>query len=146
MEEPIGSVQEFELLSVTLQAEGHEDIDVPLPVPGETSIVPRTAPFTLKEGAEVRVMLAFRLGKPVEGLTFTDVRHRQGSVIGCSEVLLGGYRPGGPYEVVLPPERLPIGHLARDTYEVTGTFVDSDGHILGHENHAFVIMKDWRDS
>ncbi|MCP3820668.1 rho GDP-dissociation inhibitor [Streptomyces sp. A3M-1-3] len=146
LEEPIGSVQEFELLSVTLQAEGRQDIDVALPVPGETELVTRAAPFTLKEGAEVRITLGFRLGKAVEGLKFTDVRRRQGAVIGMSEVLLGGYRPGGPYEVVLPPERLPIGHLARDMYEVTGTFVDGEGNVLGHESHAFVITKDWCDT
>lgn len=143
LEEPIGSVQQFELLSVTLQAEGREGIDVPLSLSGEPELVPRTAPFALKEGAEVRITLAFRLGKSVEGLKFTDVRQRHGAVISRSEVLLGGYRAGGPYEVVLPPERLPNGHLARDMYEVTGTFVDSDGNVLGHESHAFMITKDW---
>ncbi len=144
LEEPIGRIQQFELLGVSLQAEGREEIDVPLPVSGGESVaMPRAAPFALKEGAEIRITLAFRLGTAVEGLKFMDMRQRQGAVVSTSEVLLGGYRPGGPYEVVLPPERLPIGHLARDTYEVTGTFVDSDGHVLGHERHTFVITKDW---
>ncbi|MFI9585412.1 hypothetical protein ACIHCQ_26950 [Streptomyces sp. NPDC052236] len=135
LEDPIGDTRHFELLSVSLHAEGHHDPLVALPLPG--------SPFALKEGAEIRVTLTFRLGKPVEGLKFVDVRERQGVVVATNEVMLGCYRPGGPYEVVLPPERLPSGHLARDTYQVKGTFVDADGHVLGYGNHCFRITKEW---
>ncbi|WP_345043885.1 hypothetical protein [Streptomyces sannanensis] len=143
-EVPAGDTPQFELLSVSLHAEGHVEMAVRLPVPGEAESAPQTAPFVLKEGAEIRVTLIFRIGKrPVEGLKFVEERKRHGSGIATSEVLLGSYRPGGPYEVVLPAEHLPTGHLARDTYQVTGTFVDTDGHVLGRETHSFEIAKAW---
>jgi hypothetical protein len=134
LEDPVGDISQFELLSVTLYAEGHDDPLVP-PLPG--------SPVVLKEGAEIRIKLIFRIGRPVEGLKFVAGRERQGSVVGITEVTLGCYRPGGPYEVVLPPERLPSGHLARDTYQLRGTFVDADRHVLGEESHSFRIAKEW---
>ncbi|WP_274555515.1 hypothetical protein [Streptomyces spiramyceticus] len=125
----------FELLGMTLQVEGNGEQVVPLPSPG--------IPVELKEGAEIRIGLTFRLGRAVEGLKFVDVRKRHGVVVSMSETMLGCYRPGGPYDVIVPPERLPTGHLARDTYEVTGTFIDADGNILGDETHSFRITKEW---
>ncbi|MFI2351653.1 hypothetical protein ACH492_32485 [Streptomyces sp. NPDC019443] len=143
LEEPIRGFSQLELLSVTLQAEGREGLDVPLPAPGKAETTLLESPFALKEGAEIRITLGFRLRQAVEGLKFTVVRKRQGAVIGTTEVMLGSYRPGGPYELVLPPERLPTGRLARDTYQVTGTFTDADGNELGHEAHCFEITKEW---
>ncbi|MFC4611424.1 hypothetical protein ACFO9E_27060 [Streptomyces maoxianensis] len=143
LEEPIRGFGQLELVSVTLQAEGREGLDVSLPEPGKSQSTLLEAPFALKEGAEVRITLAFRLAQAVERLKFTVVRKRHGAMIGTTEVMLGSYRPGGPYEVVLPPERLPTGRLARDTYQVTGTFTNSDGEELGHEAHCFEITKEW---
>lgn len=142
LEHPTGDTRQFELLGVTLHAEGHEDHVVALPGPGESEAVPKSPPFTLKEGSDIRITLVFRTGRDIEGLKFVDVRKRHGAVVGMSEVMLGSYRPGGPYELALPLERLPIGHLARDTYEVTGTFVDAHDNVLGRETHSFEITKD----
>ncbi|WP_328666006.1 rho GDP-dissociation inhibitor [Streptomyces sp. NBC_00322] len=142
LEHPTGDTREFELLHVTLQAEGHDDLVVALPTSDESEASPQPAPFSLREGAEIRITLVFRVGRAVERLKFVDERKRQGAVVGKTEVMLGSFRPGGPYELVLPLERLPIGHLARDTYEVTGTFVDADDNVLGYETHRFEITKD----
>lgn len=145
-EQPTGDTRQFELLSVTLHSEGCDDrVDdhvVALPAPGESEAVPKSPPFTLKEGSDIRITLVFRTGRDIEGLKFVDVRKRQGAVVSRNEVMLGSYRPGGPYELALPLERLPIGHLARDTYEVTGMFVDADDNVLGYETHSFEITKD----
>lgn len=141
-EHPTGDIRPFELLSVTLQAEGYDEMAVALPAPDESGAVSQPPPFPIREGTDIRITLVFRIGRAVEGLKYVDLRKRQGSEVSRTEVLLGSYRPGGPYELTLPPERLPIGHLARDTYEVTGTFVDADDNVLGHETHSFEITKD----
>ncbi|MGW7369971.1 hypothetical protein ACWGI8_42760 [Streptomyces sp. NPDC054841] len=142
----MNSPSDFELLGVTIQVEGHADMPVPVPSAEHPDAVPPPpTPLVLREGAEFRVRLEFGVGSghDLEGLRFIDERTRQGVTVGHQEILLGDYRSGGPYEIVLPPERLPIGHMARDTYQVTGTFVDVTGRILGRETHSFEITKDW---
>lgn len=137
--------RDFELLAVAILVEGHPDMPVRLPAPEDPRSEPPSEPLVLREGAEFRLRLEFGVGSrhDIEGLRYIDERTRQGVTVGHQEILLGDYRAGGPYEIVLPPERLPIGHMARDTYEVTGTFVDVHGHVLGRETHSFEIAKDW---
>ncbi|GFH38160.1 hypothetical protein [Streptomyces pacificus] len=136
---------DFELLGMTIQVEGRPDMPVRLTPPDGGSAGPPSAPLVLREGSEFRVRLEFVVGsgRDLEGLRFVDERTRQGVTVGRQEILLGDYRRGGPYEIVLPPERLPIGHMARDVYQVTGTIADKDGRILGRESHSFEITKDW---
>ncbi|MFJ6631997.1 hypothetical protein ACIQMR_11460 [Streptomyces sp. NPDC091376] len=141
----MNSTPDFELLAVTIQVEGRPDMPVRLAPAPERGSEPPPAPLVLREGAEFRVGLKFAVGSGYDlaGLRFIDERTRQGVTVGHQEILLGDYRHGGPYEIVLPPERLPIGHMARDVYQVTGTFVDKEGRVLGCETHSFEITKDW---
>ncbi|MFD7445484.1 hypothetical protein [Streptomyces sp. NPDC059909] len=143
----MNSPRDFELVAVTIQVEGRPDIPVLLPPedrgdPDDER--PQPAPLTLREGTEFRVRLAFsvRSRHDIDGLRYIDERSRQGVTMTHRETLLGDYRPGGPYEIVLPAEHLPTGHLARDVYQVTGTFVDKEGQELGRETHSFEITKD----
>ncbi|MFE7773694.1 hypothetical protein ACFU5O_07320 [Streptomyces sp. NPDC057445] len=140
--------REFELLAVTIQVEGRPDIAVTVP-PGDLEDpdegpVPLT-PVSLKEGAEFRLRLMFRVPSrnDVQGLKFIDEHMRQGVTVVHTETHLGDYRYGGPYEVVLPPVHLATGHLARDMYVCTGTFVDGDGRELGRVTYTLEITKDW---
>ncbi|MER6997924.1 hypothetical protein [Streptomyces sp. NPDC000410] len=142
----MNSPRDFEILAVTIQLEGRPDIPVPLPpadTPEDDWSPP--APLVLKEGADFRVRLEFRVRSPEDlvGLKFVDERHRRGVPVAHQEIHLGDYRPGGPYEVVLPSERLPMGHVARDVYDATGTFLDGEGRVLGQERHSFEITKEW---
>ncbi|WP_351227364.1 hypothetical protein [Streptomyces sp. NPDC002133] len=144
----MNSPRDFELVAVTIQVDGRPDIPVPLPPesPGDPDgELPQVAPLTLRAGTEFRTRLAFtvRSKHDIEGLRYIDERSRQGVTMTHRETLLGDYRSGGPYEIVLPAEHLPTGHLARDVYEVTGTFVDKEGKELGRETHHFEIIKDW---
>ncbi|MFC5799895.1 rho GDP-dissociation inhibitor [Streptomyces formicae] len=145
----MNSSRDFELLAVTIQVDGHPDIPVPLAQDGPDDQArerwARPTTVSLREGAEFRVRLDFsvRARHDVDGLKFIDERTREGVTMGHRETHLGDYRPGGPYEVVLPPEHLPTGHLARCTYECTGTFVDGAGQELGRVTHALEITKDW---
>ncbi|MEU2392710.1 hypothetical protein [Streptomyces sp. NPDC007369] len=84
----------------------------------------RSEPVELPEGALVTLCLVFRLGRDVDGLAYTETRVRDGTVEAAHETQLGSFRAGGPYEIHLQPERLPMGHAAFGTYEVHGVFTD----------------------
>ncbi|MFD5428218.1 hypothetical protein [Streptomyces sp. NPDC127084] len=141
--------RDFELLAVTIQVEGRPDVPVPLAVGDRdddtAGRTPEPVRITLKEGAEFRLRLEFRVPTrdDVEGLKFIDERTRQGVVVVHTETHLGDYRQGGPYEIVLPPVHLPTGHLARDFYECAGTFVDAAGRELGRETYGLELTKEW---
>ncbi|WP_338674171.1 hypothetical protein V1460_14690 [Streptomyces sp. SCSIO 30461] len=140
--------RDFELLAVTVRVDGRPDVPVPLnardrdDAPGRA---PEPVQISLKEGAEFRLRLKFRVSTrdDLEGLKFIDERTRQGVVVVHTETHLGDFRQGGPYEVVLPPVHLPTGHLARDHYACAGTFVDAGGRELGRETYDLEITKEW---
>ncbi|MCB5179791.1 rho GDP-dissociation inhibitor [Streptomyces antimicrobicus] len=116
----------FELLDVHLESESFGRVAVPLDdLPG--------APFALPEGALFTVSLTFRLAADVDGLCYVDSREVDGCSFPAVSTSLGSFRAGGPYEVVLPPEKLPAGRHSHGTYTVTGTFMDGDGEILARE-------------
>ncbi|MEV8530586.1 hypothetical protein [Streptomyces sp. NPDC051211] len=129
---PNGEV--FELVDVALLSDDLGRVSVPLAGGGEAG------PFELHEGAVMTVALTFRLHQAVDGLTFTDTRRREGFTISSSPVALGSFRPGGPYEVHLPAERLPVGRAVCGVYEVTGVFTDGAGRELSREVHRFRIV------
>ncbi|MEU7038498.1 hypothetical protein ABZ958_33190 [Streptomyces sp. NPDC046237] len=127
------------LLGLELQYTGHEDISVPVPAAEQAS-----APFTVKEGTECRAVVRFQVdGTSVTGLKVVDVRHRAGAELGGREVTLGDFRHGGPYELALPPERVPNGPRARGLYEVEAALVDGDGRVLDRSTYRFEVRKDW---
>ncbi|MFE7547902.1 rho GDP-dissociation inhibitor [Streptomyces gardneri] len=109
-----------------------------------TRVVPvdtrRRVPVELAEGAVVALALTFRVDEAVDGLAFEETRRFDGGVVGTTRTVLGGFRAGGPYEVRLPPERLPIGRASHGTYEVTGRFVDGAGREHAREVHRFRIV------
>ncbi|MEV4949022.1 hypothetical protein [Streptomyces sp. NPDC053755] len=128
-----------ELLGLSLQFAGREAIAVPVPAAGT-----RSEPFTVKEGTECRAVVRFRVeGASVTGLRVRDVRSRSGSEPGAREVTLGDFRRGGPYELALPPERVPSGPRARGPYEVYAELVDGDGRVLDRRDYRFEIRKSW---
>lgn len=96
-------------------------------------------PVVLREGAVISVALTFRVKGAVDGLTLEETRRYGGNVVGTTRTALGGFRTGGPYELRLPPERMPLGRANWGTYEVTGRFIDPDGHELARESHRFRI-------
>ncbi|MCT4354037.1 rho GDP-dissociation inhibitor [Streptomyces sp. Je 1-79] len=128
------------LLGLQLQFTGHEDISVPVPPSATTS-----APFTVKEGTECRAVIRFQVdGTSVTGLKVVDVRHREGAELGGREVALGDFRHGGPYELALPPERVPNGPRARGLYEVEAALVDGEGRVLDRSGYRFEVRRDWK--
>ncbi|MEV5969560.1 hypothetical protein [Streptomyces sp. NPDC051921] len=125
--------KDFTLLGVCLHTEGLGPVEVPL-----RDTVERE-PLVLPEGAVVSVGLTFRLGQEIDGLAFEDTRAWDGVTIASTRTVLGGFRPGGPYEVRLPAERLPVGRAHCGVYEVTGRFTDADGRELAFERHRLMV-------
>ncbi|MFI8521859.1 hypothetical protein ACIGEZ_29190 [Streptomyces sp. NPDC085481] len=123
----------FELLDVSLYTEEAGRIEVPQEGPAADE------PIVLPEGVVVSVGLTFRLGDEIDGLAFEDTRARAGAKVASTRTALGGFRAGGPYEVRLPSERLPVGKASCGTYEVTGRVVDEDGRALAEERHRIRI-------
>ncbi|WP_405861687.1 hypothetical protein OG361_40035 [Streptomyces sp. NBC_00090] len=123
----------FELLNVALTSEEWG-----------THIVPPDArggePVELPEGAVLTVALTFRVAEAIDGLAVEETRRYGGNVIGTTRTALGGFRAGGPYEIQLPSERLPVGRASCGTYEVTARFVAADGRELARESHRFRIV------
>ncbi|MFG2331643.1 hypothetical protein ACGFMM_18655 [Streptomyces sp. NPDC048604] len=125
---------DFELIDVSLVSDGFERLHLPL---GEE----RGEPVALPAGAVVSVVLAFRTEAEIDGLKFDETRYSDdGNRIAACTHTLGGFRAGGPYEVRLPPERLPVGPASGGRYDATGRFVDGDGRELARETHSFRIV------
>lgn len=122
----------FQLMDVALVSDEFGRVTVDLSLP-EQDVV------ELPEGTVVGVALTFRTGEEVDGLTFVEERSYEGRTIATARNVLGGFRAGGPYEVQLPAERLPVGRGC-GTYDVTGRFVDAEGRELAHESHRFRIV------
>ncbi|MGW7307311.1 hypothetical protein ACWGI1_17225 [Streptomyces sp. NPDC054835] len=111
---------------------------------GRLRVVPSggtgTAPLLLPEGAVINIGITFRLGREVDGLTFEETRTLDGTELPTVRTVLGGFRTGGPYEVRLPPERLPVGRAHCGLYEVTCRFTDGDGRELAALRHRMRLV------
>ncbi|MGW4051398.1 hypothetical protein ACWENA_11250 [Streptomyces sp. NPDC004779] len=118
------------LLDVSLHTEERGRLPVPL---GGGAV--EAVPPALAEGTVVSVGLTFRLGREVDALTFEEVCARDGRVLETTRTLLGGFRRGGPYEVWLPPRRMPVGRAHCGLYRITGRLTDGDGRELAREDH-----------
>ncbi|MEU7019058.1 hypothetical protein ABZ990_00175 [Streptomyces sp. NPDC046203] len=126
-------MQDFELLDVSLYVEELGRLGIPLGGSGAKG------PLEIPEGAVVSLGLTFRLGRDIDAVVFEDVREWDGEQIGSTRTALGGFRTGGPYEVRLPPERLPVGRAHCGVYGVTGRVVDGEGHPLAEEHHRIEV-------
>ncbi|MFJ3584649.1 hypothetical protein ACIPPS_20820 [Streptomyces sp. NPDC090127] len=122
----------FELMDVALVSDEFGRFPVPLGTE-------RPEAVELPEGAVVGVALTFRTDEGVDGLSFEEERSHAGNLIATAHNVLGGFRAGGPYEIQLPAERLPVGRGC-GTYEVTGRFLDAEGRELARESHRFRIV------
>ncbi|MFF8375687.1 hypothetical protein ACF07V_06115 [Streptomyces sp. NPDC015661] len=124
----------FELVDVSLYTEDLGRFRVPL-TDGTAS-----APVTLPEGTVINVGITFRLGRDIDGLTLEETRVRDGTVVSTARTVLGGFRTGGPYELRLPAERLPVGRAHCGEYEVTSRFTDAGGRELVTLRHRLRLV------
>ncbi|MFJ7070257.1 hypothetical protein [Streptomyces sp. NPDC101115] len=120
----------FELLDVSLYTEELGRLAVP-----RNDRPEEAEPIALPEGTVVSVGLTFRLGREIDGLAFEESLAMDGKVLTTTRTVLGGFRTGGPYEIRLPPERLPVGRAHCGVYTVTGRFTDGEGRGLADERY-----------
>ncbi|MFD3663722.1 hypothetical protein ACFWVF_24600 [Streptomyces sp. NPDC058659] len=124
----------LELMELSLVSDELGTFTVPLDGPGAD------APYELAEGTVVSIALTFRLAADTDGLVFETVRTREGEDPVARRTALGSFRTGGPYELRLPPERLPLGRAHCGTYEVTGRMSDAAGREHAQVKHRFTIV------
>ncbi|MFJ8130002.1 hypothetical protein [Streptomyces hydrogenans] len=119
----------FRLLDVALHTEEWGRLTVAL------EGGPDDEPLVLGEGTRVSVGLTFRSDQAVDGLTYEERRTRGGRGPATTRTLLGGFRGGGPYEVWLPPRRMPEGRAHCGLYRITGRLTDGHGRELARVDH-----------
>ncbi|MFD4372898.1 hypothetical protein [Streptomyces sp. NPDC058486] len=124
----------LELVDLALVSDELGTFTVPLAGPDAD------VPHELPEGAAVSIALAFRLTADIDGLVFETIRTRGGEEPAVRRDVLGGFRSGGPYEIRLPPERLPQGRAHCGMYEVAGRFIDAAGREHAQANLRFTIV------
>ncbi|MCB8907011.1 MULTISPECIES: hypothetical protein [unclassified Streptomyces] len=123
-----------ELMELTLVSDELGKFTVPLEDPGDD------IPYELPEGAVVSIALTFRLGADTDGLIFETIRVREGEDPVARRSALGSFRAGGPYEIRLPPERLPLGRTHCGTYDVTARMSDAAGIEHARVKHRFTLV------
>jgi Rho GDP-dissociation inhibitor len=128
------------LLGFTLQV-GYEEVPVPV-LPVGVHVHGPPSPVVLREGTECRAVLTFRVtGSAVESLKVVDVWWKDGVEVARREVLLGDFRADGPYEVVLPAQRMPRGPGAPGLYEARVRMTDADDRIHAEQAYSFEIKR-----
>ncbi|NML50972.1 hypothetical protein HHL19_20930 [Streptomyces sp. R302] len=130
-----GSGPGFRLLDMSLHTEDEGRLVVDLG--GRAG---EAGPLRVPEGAVVSVGLTFQVGRAVDGLTFEEVRTGDDREPVVTRTPLGGFRRGGPYEVRLPPRRMPVGRAHCGLYEVTGRLTDGRGHELARADHELMLV------
>ncbi|WP_318211807.1 MULTISPECIES: hypothetical protein [unclassified Streptomyces] len=129
------ATEAVELMELSLVSDDLGTFTVPLDGPGTE------VPYELPEGTVVSTALTFRLGADTDGLVFETIRIRAGEAPVTRRIALGSFRTGGPYEIRLPPERLPLGRTHCGTYEVTARLSDADGLEHARVRHLFTIVR-----
>lgn len=123
-----------ELMELSLVSDTLGTFTVPLDGPGAA------VPYELPEGTVVSIALTFRIGADTDGLVFETLRTREGEPPVARRTVLGSFRAGGPYEVLLPPERLPVGRAHCGTYRLTGCMRDAAGREHAEVKHRFTVV------
>ncbi|KAG0789619.1 hypothetical protein G6F22_006652 [Rhizopus arrhizus] len=128
---------------IALEIEGREDVIVDLSSP-EAVEQAKNIPFTIKEGAEYRMKVKFRVQHDVvSGLKYLQVVKRKGIRVDKTEEMIGSYGPSAdPYEKKFLPEEAPSGMLARGHYEAKSKFIDDDNVTHMEWTWSFDIKKD----
>ncbi|MFH8255338.1 hypothetical protein ACH4MA_13005 [Streptomyces roseolus] len=130
-----GSGTGLRLLDVSLHTEEQGRHAVALGARAE-----EPGPLRVPEGAVVSVGLTFLVDHAIDGLTFEERRTGDDHLPVTTRTALGGFRRGGPYEVRLPPRRMPVGRAHCGLYRVTGRLTDGEGHELARADHELLLV------
>lgn len=126
--------QVVELMELTLVSDELGTFTVPLE--GTDDAITHEVP----EGTVISLAVTFRLGADTDGLVVETLRVGEGEDPVARRNVLGGYRAGGPYEIRLPSERLPLGRSHWGPYDVTARMSDAAGVEHARVSHHFTLV------
>uniref|UniRef100_A0A8C5SG55 Rho GDP dissociation inhibitor beta n=1 Tax=Laticauda laticaudata TaxID=8630 RepID=A0A8C5SG55_LATLA len=103
--------------------------------------------FVLKEGAEYRVKIHFKVNKDiVSGLKYLQNTYRKGVKVDKAVFMVGSYGPRPEeYEFITPIEEAPKGMVARGNYCNKSLFTDDDKHNHLTWEWNLAIKKEWTE-
>jgi len=132
--------------SLALEVAGRPDIVIDLSQSGQLEAL-KTKPFIIKEGAEYRMKVKFKVQHQIlSGLKYVQVVKR-GPLKQKEQEMLGSYGPNTAdkpfYEKKFQTEEAPSGMLVRGKYNAVSSFIDDDNHIHLKFDWTFDIKKDW---
>ncbi|PWW77685.1 rho guanidine dissociation inhibitor [Tuber magnatum] len=142
-----GDKRKVVILQLCLLINGRDDVAIDLDTPEYIEKL-SGKPFTIKEGAEYRMRVRFRVQHEViSGLRYLQLVKRKGIKVDKSEEMMGSYGPntsGNPYyEKTFAEEEAPSGMLFRGSYNALSRFMDDDSNIHLEFNWSFEIKKSW---
>jgi len=153
------------MISLGLEVKDRADIIINLSEPGAVENL-KNKPFTIKEGAEFRMKISFRVQHQVlSGMKYLQVVKKMGISSKVQE-MIGSYAPStketpsyekkcmlmlaeehlgsvGTNKFTVAPESAPSGMLARGHYNAVSKFVDDDNTTHLEFAWSFDIKKDW---
>ncbi|KAI5806764.1 rho guanidine dissociation inhibitor [Peziza echinospora] len=135
------------ILHLALQVPGRPDVIIDLSKEGAVEAL-NQKPFTIKEGAEYRMKVKFRVQHEViSGLRYLQLVKRKGITVDKSDEMMGSYGPNTEsqpvYEKTFASEEAPSGMLARGSYNVLSRFMDDDKVLYLEFKWSFDIKKTW---
>jgi len=135
------------ILELALLIEGRPDVVIDLDQPDAVKNLEKT-PFTIKEGAEYRMRVKFRVQHEViSGLRYLQLVKRKKITVDKSDQMMGSYPPNTKenpfYEKTFAEEDAPSGILYRGTYDALSKFMDDDQKEHLSFKWTFEIKKSW---
>ena len=141
------------ILSLSLEVPDRDDIVVDLDAPSQAELNKKIAvlkgkPFIIKEGAQFRMKVQFRVQHNVlSGLKYLQKISKMG-ISNKSEEMIGSYSPNTEdkpiHEKKFESDTAPSGMIARGKYSATSKFVDDDGQTHLAFDWTFEVKKDWQ--
>ncbi|XP_058141602.1 rho GDP-dissociation inhibitor 3 [Dasypus novemcinctus] len=135
------NVQVTRLTLMSEQAPGPVTMDLT----GDLTVL-KNQVFVLKEGADYRVKITFKVNKElVCGLKCLHHTYRRGLRVDRAVHMVGSYGPSAQeYEFVTPVEEAPRGRLVRGAYVVTSLVTDDDRTAHLAWEWGLHICEDWK--
>jgi len=135
------------ILKLSLEVTGRPDVVIDLTAKNALTEL-ADKPFTIKEGAQYRMVVKFRVQHEViSGLRYLQKVTRKGVPVDKSDEMMGSFAPNTPqqqlYEKRFAPEEAPSGMLFRGHYEVLSRFMDDDKNLYLEFKWSFDIKKHW---
>ncbi|KAG0134323.1 immunoglobulin E-set [Tuber indicum] len=142
-----GDPRKVVILQLCLLIGGRPDVVISLDSPAALEKL-GDKPFIIKEGAEYRMKVRFRVQHEViSGLRYLQLVKRKGIKVDKSDEMMGSYGPNTSenpyYEKTFSEEEAPSGMIYRGRYDAVSKFMDDDHNTHLEFKWNFDIKKSW---